>query len=241
MASENELRVNTPFSDPFGDQISLMILLTDNVYTVTDQGYTLWNLQMHGANLTDKKSQRFKNLMAILDKNNAELTDNETIQIKGSKDELPQIINDLTQTLIQVSDLIYLTRKNTRKIFWEDVTSYFESQKESFSFLRGMSMQGQTQLKYNIDYIFNLTVKERKFVNVYNNLSKNIVEQLIGIWADTIDYRTSHKQEDVPLSIIVPEIPSNQQKYVDNLARHRIDVIPFDDKKVITSKLAIKS
>lgn len=109
MASENQLRVNTPFSDSFGDQISLMILLTDNMYTVTDQGYTFWNLQTHGANLIDKTSQRFKNLMAILDKNNAELTDNETIQIKGSKDELPQIINNLTQTLIQVSDLIYLS------------------------------------------------------------------------------------------------------------------------------------
>jgi len=107
MASENELRVNTPFSDSFGDQILLMILLTGNLYTVTDQGYTLWNLQTHGANLTDKKSQRFKNLMAILGGNNAELTDNEAIQISGSKDELPQIITGLTQTLIQVSALIY--------------------------------------------------------------------------------------------------------------------------------------
>ncbi|WP_203652166.1 DUF1828 domain-containing protein [Secundilactobacillus yichangensis] len=109
MASKNQLRVNTPFSDSFGDQISLIILLTDNMYTVTDQGYTLWNLQTHGANLTDKKSQQFKNLMAILDKDDAELTDNEMIQIKGSKDELPQIINNLTQTLIQVSVLIYLS------------------------------------------------------------------------------------------------------------------------------------
>ncbi|GAX07108.1 hypothetical protein IWT25_02456 [Secundilactobacillus pentosiphilus] len=108
VVSENKLRVNTPFSDSFGDQISLMILLNDNVYTVTDQGYTLWNLQTHGVNLPDKKSQDFKNLTSILNKSNAELTDNNEVQVKGNQDELPQIINDLAQTLILISGLIYL-------------------------------------------------------------------------------------------------------------------------------------
>ncbi|ANZ60200.1 DUF1828 domain-containing protein [Secundilactobacillus paracollinoides] len=241
MVSDTELRVNTPFTDPFGDSISLLIVLSNDIYTISDQGYTLWNLKMHGVDLTDKKSHRYKNLEAILMKNNARLETNGAIVGHATRQDVPQTINDLTQTLIQVSDLIYLSRKNTRSVFLDDVNTYFTVQNKNYSVLRGMSMQGQTKLKYNIDFIFNRTVTERKFVNVYNSLSKSLVEQLIGIWADTINYRTSHNQENVPLSIIVPDIPEEQLVFAQSLSAHKIDVVPFNDKEHVLQKLAIKA
>ncbi|KRK98680.1 hypothetical protein FD04_GL000415 [Secundilactobacillus odoratitofui DSM 19909 = JCM 15043] len=240
IASDNRIRVNTPFTDPFGDEISLMISLTDKQYTVSDQGYTLWNLKVNGLDLSDKRSQRYRNLMSILDKTNTSLSKSDVIQTTGSKSDIPQMINDLTQTLIQVSDLIYLSRNNTKSVFLEDVRSYFETQKDTYSTLRGMSMRGQSQLKYNIDYIFNLTVTDRKFVNVYNALSRSLVEQLIGIWADTIQYRKANDQEKVPLSIIVPNVSDKEERFVSSLSKHNIDVVPFDDKEQVNDKLAIR-
>lgn len=56
MVSDTELRINTPFTDPFGDSISLLIVLSNGIYTITDQGYTIWNLKSHGVDLTDKKN-----------------------------------------------------------------------------------------------------------------------------------------------------------------------------------------
>ncbi|MCV3742398.1 DUF1828 domain-containing protein [Lentilactobacillus hilgardii] len=240
MASNDELRVNTPFTDPFGDSISLMITQNDSLYTVTDQGYTLWNLQLQGVDLKDKHSHRYKNLISVLKRNNAVLSKNNQISKTGDRSDLPQVISDLTQTIIQVSDLIYLNRTNTRSVFLDDVSTYFNSQTSRFSFLKGMSMQGQSNLKYNIDYIFNTTINDREFVNVYNNLSKSLVEQLIGIWMDTIHYRESHNQENVPFNIIVPQVAESQKKFVDSLSMHNISVIPFNDRTIIHKKLAIK-
>lgn len=153
---------------------------------------------------------------------------------------MPQLINDVTQAIIQVSDFAYYSRQNIRSIFFDDVNDYFSSRKKDFSILRGMSMQGQSQLKYNIDFIFNVTIDNRKFADVYNGLSNALVEKSIGIWADTVDYRNLNGQEEIPYSIIVPSIPDNQQKYVDNLARHDITVIPFDDKDRVFGELAIR-
>lgn len=241
MVSDTELRINTPFTDPFGDSISLLIVLSNGIYTITDQGYTIWNLKSHGVDLTDKKSHRFQNLMSILNKNDTLLSESGEIIGRATRNEIPQTINDLTQTLIQVSDLIYLSRSNTRSVFLEDVNTYFKQQKNIYSILQGMSMQGQTQLNYNIDFVFNLTVNDRKFVNVYNSLSKALVEQLIGIWADTLNYRKSKQLGDIPFSIIVPAVPDEQRVFSESLLKHNIEVLPFNNKNDVQNKLAIRA
>lgn len=242
MANDHELRVNTPFVDPFGDSIALMITQSGTSYTVSDQGYTIWNLSVNGANLTDKQSNRFRIMRSILSKNSVSIsqTDHEIYKV-GSRQDISQLINDVTQAVIQVSGLSYSNRSNTREMFLDDVNSYFNSNKDSFSYLTGMFLQGQSQLKYKIDFIFNLTVKHRKFANVYHSLSKSLVEQLIGIWSDTLEYRNSQGNNNVPLNIIIPKIDSKQQQFADSLSRHDIEVIPFENKDKLKEALGIKS
>lgn len=167
--------------------------------------------------------------------------------MKSIKQGLGRIFRNLlmmlhvTQAVIQVSGLSYSNRSNTREMFLDDVNSYFNSNKDSFSYLTGMFLQGQSQLKYKIDFIFNLTVKHRKFANVYHSLSKSLVEQLIGIWSDTLEYRNSQGNNNVPLNIIIPKIDSKQQQFADSLSRHDIEVIPFENKDKLKEALGIKS
>ena len=52
-SKSNGLEVITPFIDSFGDGISFVIVQYDNHFTVTDQGFTIWNLKNQGLEPVD--------------------------------------------------------------------------------------------------------------------------------------------------------------------------------------------
>src|SRR5690625_3011826 len=46
--NDNEVQVLTPFTDAFGDGILFNAKQDGNNYTLTDNGYILWNLEING-------------------------------------------------------------------------------------------------------------------------------------------------------------------------------------------------
>ncbi len=65
--TENDIQVLTSFIDYFGDGILFNILeVGNNNFTLTDKGYTLWNMSMNNIDLTKKKTTRYKLLQWYL-------------------------------------------------------------------------------------------------------------------------------------------------------------------------------
>lgn len=104
-SKSNSLEVVTPFIDSFGDGISFVIVQQDNRFTVTDQGFTIWNLKNHGLDLKGKHFDYHKKLQSYL-KYFGFLLVKENIQKDVDENNLPQAIHDMTQLLIHLYGLI---------------------------------------------------------------------------------------------------------------------------------------
>lgn len=104
-SSSNSLEIVTPFIDSFGDGISFVIVQHDNHFTITDQGFTIWNLKNHGLDLMEKRSSRYQILQSYLNYFGFSLV-NENIQKDVDENNLPQAIHDMTQLLIHLYGLI---------------------------------------------------------------------------------------------------------------------------------------
>ena len=104
--SRRKIRLNTPFTDSFSDQISLLILLNDDsTYTITDQGYTLWNIESRGISLTQDKSPNLDSIKSILNTNQTQLSDTFEIYKKvPSGNDIPAI-KDVLISIIEISNL----------------------------------------------------------------------------------------------------------------------------------------
>lgn len=104
--SQRKIRLNTPFTDSFSDQISLLILLNDDsTYTITDQGYTLWNIESRGISLTQDKSPNLDSIKSILNTNQTQLSDTFEIYKKvPSSNDIPAI-KDVLISIIEISNL----------------------------------------------------------------------------------------------------------------------------------------
>lgn len=104
------IQVLTPFTDAFDDGILFEIVSDDHgTYSVTDKGYTIWNLETNGINVSRQESNRYQLLNSIVRAHQCSITDTKEIKRDDLKlADLPQAITDFIQVLINVSGIAFL-------------------------------------------------------------------------------------------------------------------------------------
>ncbi|WP_426355854.1 DUF1828 domain-containing protein [Latilactobacillus sakei] len=239
--NNNKIQVITPFIDNFGDGILFNIISKENdIYQVTDEGYTIWNLTSNGINVKSKQSNRWRILLSIITPYNFKIGMNDTIFKLVKKSELSQTITDFIQVLINVSDIAFMNRTNTASVFFDDVRDYFNERRSDYSFLNTIYADGKTSQKYKFEYLFTPKPNEFKLTKMYNTLSKNSMEAIIGIWSDTSGFRENNYGTNSSFNILINGISDKEKPFIDGLLSHEIDVIDFQNKNEVKDKLSIK-
>lgn len=102
--NDNEVQVLTPYTDAFGDGILFNVRQDGNNYTLTDNGYLLWNLEINGIDVGKLQASIDK----ILKQFGFTRTNNDEILRKNVKmEKLPHAMMDFVELILQLS---YLSR-----------------------------------------------------------------------------------------------------------------------------------
>lgn len=230
---QNDIQVLTAFTDYFGDGILFSIIKNDDgSYKLTDKGYTCWNLEMNGIDVSNNNTTRNRLFNWYLTSFDFELHNNAIQKDKIKFESLSQGILDFIQLLLRVYDLGSTSRANTRGIFFDDAKNYFNNDENSFYFTTNNIALGRTKQQYVFEYNFTPKLGINKLTKLYNTLSKNTMEAIIGIHSDTIDFLKDNYRE-VSFNVLVNGISSRSQIYVDGLKQHNIRVIDFQDKDLV--------
>lgn len=229
--SENDIQVITSFTDYFDDGILFDIISKPNgTFVLTDKGYTLWNMEVNGIDLTKKGSTRYKLFHWYLKSFNGTVSNNHIQKDDIKLSNLSQAISDFIQLLLRVSDLAVTNRANTKGIFFDDAKKYFEREKNTqFYFTTNNIALGRSNQHYKFEYNFTPKLGTNKLTKLYNTLSKNTMEAVIGIYSDTTDY-FNENYSNSSFNILVNGIADNSMQYVSGLREHDINVIDFQDK-----------
>ena len=237
------IQVLTSFTDAFGDGILFTIISNaDGTYTVTDNGYTIWNLETNGINVSKKGSNRNRILNSIVNPYRFSVSTNKNIKKEALNiDELPQTITDFLQVLINVSDIAFMNRTNTASIFIDDAHNYFLNRKEEYNFFTNSITLGKTNQQYRFDFNFMPKRQEFKLTKMYNTLSKNTMEAIIGIYSDTIDYISDNFGQNASVNILVNGVTAKEKDYISGLQSHNINVVDFQNKPEVKKAFALVS
>ena len=230
----HDIQVLTTFTDYFGDGILFNIIENqNNNFTLTDKGYTLWNMEMNGIDLTKKNTTRYKLLIWYLKSFDFTLLNGRIIKENVKLNNLSQSIIDFIQLLLRISDLGATNRANTKGIFFDDAKNYFNNDKNIFYFTTNNIAVGKTKQQYTFEYNFTPKLGMNRLTKLYNTLSKNSMEAIIGIYSDTIDYLNDNYRNS-SFNILVNGISKESQPYADGLEEDDIKVIDFQNKEAVT-------
>lgn len=107
----NSIEISSPFIDSLNENIKLYVVPESNDIKVTDDGYTIWNLETTGM-VFRKGSQRERILLDIMERYSVDIDlSTKELYIKTDSDNLGMAIHVLTQTILSVSDLLRFNKK----------------------------------------------------------------------------------------------------------------------------------
>lgn len=116
-----------PFLDHNNDCIEIFIKILENgKYRITDDAETIDELRFSQFDVF--ASPRRKEILdSVLKAHGVSLSNNDELYIDCSKNNLAVSKHMLSQCIMKVSDMFYLSKKNAKSLFFEDVRTYFDN------------------------------------------------------------------------------------------------------------------
>lgn len=239
-ALNNAIEISSPFIDSLSENIKLYIEPHSNNFKVTDDGYTIWNLESLGSPIR-KGSQRFFMLQSIVDRYNISYDeDNKELFIYADQKELGQAIHSLLQSTLTISDLLQINKKTIKNLFFEEVSKYFEENEDIFDPFPDIEIQGKSKLTHRFDYLMNVKNKEKKLVRLVNNLDQVQLERVLLSWQDTSQQRTKRYKENLSMVVLVNDANRPiSDKFDEAFRQYDIESIEFSNKNKVKKSLSL--
>ena len=231
--NEAVCRLTLPFLDRNNDFIELFIKIQDDGrYYITDDSETINELKLSQFDIFSSP-RRKEILNSILVSHGVSLSENNELYVICKKGTLAQSKHMLSQCILKVSDMFYLSRKNVKSLFLEDVQNFLDD--NGIRYIENISLNGKSKLMSNYDFgIGKSKEAPARMIKVINNLDLNQAKNTIFSWTDTEEERKNKSVlyvfiQDTEKKIskdainaleeylITPVLWSNRKNYVEAL------------------------
>lgn len=234
------IELSSPFIDSINENIKLYIEPHNNRFKITDDGYTIWNLETLGSPIR-KKSQRHYMLLSIIERYNISYDENnKELFIYAEEKELGQAIHSLLQGALSVSDLLQMNKKTIKNLFFEEVNTFFAENQDIYDPFPDIEIQGKSKLTHRFDYLMNVKNKKKKLVRLINNIDQIQLERVLLSWQDTSQQRTRRYKENLGMVVLVNDnnrpIPD---KFDEAFRQYDIEPIEFSNKNAVKASLSL--
>lgn len=177
----NIIRIDTPFLDNDFDNIVIYVeKLKNGKILLTDDGYTLSNLDSIGFSISNRSRKRKTILNDICNSFGVEFNeiDKEFIII-SDVDKFPIVKHRMLQALLRINDMAILNDSNVKNIFFEDVAFMLNEKEILYNYKQ--SIIGKNGISFFFDFAIPVNKKTDKkdklvrLISTPNNLNNTKV------------------------------------------------------------------
>lgn len=167
---ENLVRIDSPFTDNTQDGIIIYAEKNpnDSYITLTDDGYTMFNLKISGVDLKRSKNRMFifkKNLDSYGISYNEQT---EELYVKAPIEKFSESKHRLLQSLLFVNDMYILSKNNVKNIFTEDVGAVLD--KHNIIYTQDINISGKSGMVHKFDFLIpSKKNKKEKFIKTVSS------------------------------------------------------------------------
>lgn len=220
---DNTSEIVTPFLDSINDNIYIYVTkLSNGKIQLTDDGYTLNNLELMGVELTSTRNKIIDSIRKLY---NIDLIQDQ-LSIVGNEADFPIMKFNLISAINRIDSLSLTKRDNITSIFRDEVVSYFKE--HDFGGVSDHPLHGASGLSYKIPYVIpNQNDRPYRIFETTSELSKNIMMQQAYEYTDiqktgftdSIEFFLIHKKS------------SSISSDVKNIAKDaEINILPWENK-----------
>lgn len=233
---DNFIQIKTPFVDILHDRIEIIVEKQEGHFVVSDDGYTLDELDMLDLHLSNSKAteKRLDLFNRILTTFGVSLTlENELVVKFKTVNDFPDAQSRLLQAMLQVFDMLQTTRDRITNFFVEDISDYLLN--NDIQFNTRASYIGKTGNSTQFDFLIGQTKhrNERALKAINSPKPSSYEGPLMGI----IDVRATRPNTD--FYIIANDSSLNlSNKFVKAFENYDVPVLKWTEKDTWLKELA---
>lgn len=224
------VEITTPFLDRHNDSIQIYVSKDDDLYTISDDCYTLSDLELSGLNLNTPKRQQ--ELNSILVSNGIKHSIDGDLYCECGMDEFAMKKHDMIRAILTINDLNFMAQANVSALFSEDIRQYFI--KNNIRFTADINLSGESGLTHKYDFVIpQSSSKPDRFISAVNRLDSNKTKLLLFAWKDIKPLR-----EESEFLIFINENQKISATNINALRKSSIKPMMWEDKDKYVEELS---
>ncbi len=227
------VEITTPYLDRHNDHLQMYAKKTSMGYLLTDDGYTLTDLELQGCKLDSPKRQALlrQALNGFGVRQNASTG---ALEVAASAGNFPQRKHAMVQAMLAVNDLFYLASPNVVNLFYEDVVAWLEA--NDVRFTSGAKFAGKSGYDRLFDFVIPKSRKQpERYVQTISRPSKAEADEAVFKWFDTKDTRPPDSKMFTIVNDIEQHVPSG---VLEEMRAYGISSVPWSERDTVALELA---
>ena len=223
--------ITTPYLDRHNDYLQIYAKRQNGKYLLTDDGYTLEDLQQSGCKLESSKRQAL--LKVTLNGFGVQLNEGR-LEVNASTENFALRKHNLIQAMLAVNDLFYLAEPMVASLFYEDVVAWLDL--HDIRYTPRVKFTGKSGYDHLFDFVIPKSRnRPERILHTINRPARNTAQALAFSWIDTKEVRPPDSaayaflnDTDQPISTSV----------LDALRNYDVNPVPWTKRENIRQDLA---
>jgi hypothetical protein len=225
------VEITTPYLDRHNDALQIYVKRDDHGFLLTDDSYTINDLESSGCNLNTGKR---KDLMRLTLAGFGVKLHGDALEVHVTPETFPLKKHNLIQAMLAVNDLFYLARPFVESLFFEDVIAWLDG--NDIRYTPKVKFTGTSGYDHLFDFVIPKSKNEpERVVQTINRPSRDTAEALIYKWTDTREIRSPESHAYAILNDIGQSVPNG---VIDALSKYSIRPVRWSERQNTARELA---
>ena len=183
------VEITTPYLDRHNDYLQIYARCDDGGYLLTDDGYTVEDLEQSGCTLD---SPRRKDLLTTTLSGFGVHINKTTkaLEVRASVESFALSKHNLVQAMLAVNDLFYLASPTVASLFYEDVVAWLDLC--DIRYTPSVKFAGKSGYDHRFDFVVPKSrAQPERVLRAFNRPTRDAAQTMAFAWMDTKEVRAA--------------------------------------------------
>ena len=225
------VEITTPYLDRHNDYVQIYAKRANGGFILTDDGYTIDDLEQSGCRLESRKRQ---DLLRMTLNGFGVRMDGKALQVHTSPDDFALRKHNLVQAMLAVNDMFYLTVSMVASLFYEDVVTWLDV--HEIRYTPRVKFTGKTGYDYLFDFVIPKSRRQpERIVQTINRPNRDTAQSVVLSWIDTKEVRSPESRAYALLNDSEHSVSSPVE---EALRSYEVRPVPWSRREHVLEELA---
>ena len=225
------VEITTPYLDRHNDYIQIYAKRANGGFLLTDDGYTITDLEQNGCRLESRKRQE---LLRLTVHGFGVRLEDKALRVHAAADNFALRKHSLVQTMLAVNDLFYLATPTIASLFQEDVVNWLDL--HEIRYTPKVKFSGQSGYDHLFDFVIPKSGQApERIVQVINRPNRQTAQALAFAWMDTRVVRSPDARAYAILNDAEREV---SQQVVVAIRNYGLSPVPWSNRDQVRGEIA---